>query len=206
MKYKISSFPPDVAFFLHLVVALQLEDALDDLHLGGSGLESAEGDPVVDHEPGPDDVGAAVDGAGAERHLEEVAEFVELFNSGLGLDESAVVAEDTVGADEQVVGDGVAEDLDAEGVGDDLLGLLVEVGVDEGHVVVAGDAVAEGRELLLDADHLHGFGEGVADVPEFVVGSVVGDEEALLVAGSGAADDAGAADGGLDDRNEGAQF
>jgi hypothetical protein len=43
-------------------------------------------------------------------------------------------------------------------------------------------------------------------VAEFVVGGVVGDEEALLVAGSGASDDAGAPDGGLDHRDEGAKF
>jgi hypothetical protein len=125
-------------------VALELEDAFDDLDLGGGGLQPAEGHPVVDDEASADDVGAAVDGAGAERHLEEVAEFVELLNRGLGVHESTVVADDRVGANEEVVGDGVLEDLDAEGVRDDLLGFLVEVGVDEGHVVVAADAVAEG--------------------------------------------------------------
>mgnify|MGYP007104983068 FL=1 len=41
---------------------------------------------------------------------------------------------------------------------------------------------------------------------EFVVGGVVGDEESLFVAGSGAADDAGAADCSLDDGDEGAEF
>lgn len=120
--------------------------------------------------------------------------------------ESSVVTNNAVGANQQVVGDGVLEDLDAKGVGDDLFGLLVEVGVDEGHVVVAADAVAEGGQFLFNSDDLAGLGEGVADVPEFIIRGVAGDEEALLVAGGGPADDAGASDGGLDDRDEGAEF
>ena len=78
--------------------------------------------------------------------------------------------------------------------------------MDEGHVVVAADAVAECGQFFLDSDDLDGFGEGVADVSEFVVGGVVGDEEAFLVAGGGPADDPGAADGGLYDGDEGAEF
>ena len=78
--------------------------------------------------------------------------------------------------------------------------------MDEGHVVVAADAVAEGGQFFLDPDDLDGFGEGVADVAEFVVSGVVGDKESLLVAGGGPADDPGAADGGLDHGDEGAEF
>ena len=55
---------------------------------------------------------------------------VELLEGGLGVHEPALVAEDAVSAHEQVVGHRVAEDLDFEGVSDDLFGLLVEVGVD----------------------------------------------------------------------------
>lgn len=41
---------------------------------------------------------------------------------------------------------------------------------------------------------------------QFVVSGVVGDEEALFVAGGGSSDDASASDGGLDDGDEGAKF
>lgn len=86
--------------------------------------------------------------------------------------EPAAVAEGHVGAGEDVVGDGLAEDFDAEGVGDAIRGVWsvrgwmavggwvgigkrrggglhlfrfsLEVGVDEGDVVVAADYVAEG--------------------------------------------------------------
>ena len=123
-------------------MTLQLEDALDDLHLGSCGLKTAEGDPVVDDKAGPDDVWASVNGSGAERDLKEVAELIKLFDGGLRVYESAVVADNAVSAYKEIVGDWISEDLDAKSVSDDLFGFLVEVRVDEGHVVVAGDAVA----------------------------------------------------------------
>jgi hypothetical protein len=44
--------------------------------------------------------------------------------------EAALVRERHVGAHEDVVGYGLAEDLDAEDVGDDFFGFALEVGVD----------------------------------------------------------------------------
>ena len=47
--------------------------------------------------------------------------------TGQGGDQAALVGEDAVGANEDVAGDGLAEDLDAQHVGDDLLRLAVQV-------------------------------------------------------------------------------
>lgn len=58
--------------------------------------------------------------------------------------DAALVGESHVGADQDVVGDGLAEDVDAEDVGDYFFGFALDVRVDEGDVVVADDYVAEG--------------------------------------------------------------
>lgn len=117
-----------------------------------------------------------------------------------------IVTEDAVGAHQHVVGDRVAEHLDPQRVADDLFGFFVQVGVDERHVVVAGNAVPQGRQLLLHPHHLHTLAQAVPDVPQLVVGRVVGHKETFLVSCCRSADDAGAPDGGLDDWDEGTEL
>lgn len=58
--------------------------------------------------------------------------------------EPSVVADDTIGAHQHVVGDGVAEHFDAESVCNNLFCFLVQIGMDDRHVVVAGYAVSKG--------------------------------------------------------------
>ena len=65
--------------------------------------------------------------------------------------ETALVRDCAVAPDEDVVGDGLSEDLDFEHVGDDLLCLAVDVWVHERDVVVACDDVSEGGQSLFDA-------------------------------------------------------
>lgn len=45
------------------------EDTLDDTQLGGGGVETGDGEPVVDDHARTDDRTAAVDAAGDQRHL-----------------------------------------------------------------------------------------------------------------------------------------
>jgi hypothetical protein len=99
------------------------------------------------------------------------------------MDEPAVVAQGHVGAGENVGGDGLAEDLDAQSVGDDLLGFALEVRMNEGDVVVGADNVTEGGEAFFNPLDGDGRGKGVADVGEFLVGGGGGEEEAFAVAG-----------------------
>lgn len=84
--------------------------------------------------------------------------------------EAALIGEGHVGAGEDVVGDCLPEDLDAEDVGDDFLAFALEVGVYEGDVVVGADDVAEGGEPLFYPLDLDAVGNGVAQVLEFLVG------------------------------------
>lgn len=65
--------------------------------------------------------------------------------------EGALVGDGGVGAYEDVVCDGLAEDFDFEDVGNDLFGFSVDVWVDEGDIVVAGDDVAQSTESLFNA-------------------------------------------------------
>jgi hypothetical protein len=56
--------------------------------------------------------------------------------------ESSLICDRTIAPDEDVVCDGLSEDLDFENVCDDLLCLAVNVGVDEGNIVVACNDIA----------------------------------------------------------------
>ena len=118
------------------------------------------------------------------------------------MDEASLVRDRAVRADEDVVCDGLAENLDLEYVRDDLLRLAVDVGVHERDVVVARDDVAERGEALLDSLEGNGVGEGVAEVLELLVRRRRGHEEPVAVAGGETADDARAADGGVHDGDD----
>ncbi|KAF1738575.1 hypothetical protein CRV24_000501 [Beauveria bassiana] len=184
------------------VAVAKAEDALNDGQLCGGGVEASDGQPVVDDHAGADDVAATVDGAGNEGHLEETRELILVLDARLGVNEAALIGKAHIGADEDVIGDGLAKDLDAEDVGDDLLGLTLEIRVDEGDVIVGGNDVAEGREALLDALDTHGIGQGVAQVLQLLVRRGRGHEQALAVAGGEAADDARAGNGGAHDGDD----
>jgi hypothetical protein len=114
-------------------------------------------------------------------HLEQTAQLVLVLYARLGMHEAALVRDRTITADEGVVGDGLAKDLDLEHVCDDLLCLAIDVGVHECDVVVGGDNVAESGETLLDALDGDCVWEGIAEVLEFLVGGRRGDEEAVSV-------------------------
>lgn len=80
------------------------------------------------------------------------------------MDKPPLVGDRAVRANEDVVCDRLAEDLDLEHVRDDLLCLAIDVGVHERDVVIAGDDVAERGEPLLNALEGDGFWEGIAQM------------------------------------------
>lgn len=145
LHHRILQLPTDIPRPRPLA---QPEHALQHANLRRRGVHPRNRHPIVDYHPRADEVTPPVHGAGDERHAHEARELVLVARRRLGVHEAALVREGHVGADEDVVGDGLPEDLDAEDVGDDLLRLALEVGVDEGDVVVCGDDVAEGREAL----------------------------------------------------------
>lgn len=114
-------------------------------------------------------------------HLEQTAQLVLVLYAGFGMHEAALIGDGTIAADEDVVGDGLAKDLDLEYVCDDLLCLAIDVGVHECDVVVGGDDVAESGETLLDALDGDCVREGISEVLEFLICGRRGDEEAVSV-------------------------
>lgn len=131
----------DVAGALALA---ESEDALDDAELCGGGVEARDGHPVVDDHAGADDVAASVDGAGHEGYLQQAGQLILVLDAGLGVHEAALVGQAHVAADQHVVGNGLAEDLNAQHVGDDLLRLALEIWVHQGDVVIGRNDVSEG--------------------------------------------------------------
>ena len=114
-------------------------------------------------------------------YLEQTAELVLVLYAGFGMYEAALVGDGTITADEDVVGDGLAKDLDLEHVCDDLFCFAIDIGVHECDVVVGGDDVAECRETLLDALDGDCVWEGISEVLEFLVCGPRGDEETVFV-------------------------
>lgn len=180
---------------------LELEDALHDGDLGGRGVQAAEGCPVVHHEAGADDVATAVHRTSHNGHLQQRTELLLVLDAGARVHEAALVGQRRVAAHEGVAGHCLAEDLDAERVGHDLLRLAVQVRVHERHVVVRGDAVAECRQPLLHALHDDRVRQRVADVLHLLVRGGAGQQQAALVAHGHAAHEAAAGDAGVHHRD-----
>ena len=111
------------------------------------------------------------------------------------MDDGALIGDGAVGPNEGIPSDGVPENLNPEGIGNDLLGVTVEVRVDEGDVVVGGDNVPEGGETLLNALDNNLVGKGVPEVHQLLVAGGRGHEEALPVAGGETPDNTAPADG-----------
>lgn len=147
----------------------KLEDGLDNAELGGSGIQTGDGHPVVDDHTGTDDGRTSVDGTGNERNLEKRTQLILVLDAGLGVDDTTSVAQAHVGTDKDVVGDCLSENLDTQNIGNDLLGLALQIGVDKGDVVVAANDVAECGQALLDALDLDIVGYAVAQVLQLLV-------------------------------------
>lgn len=77
--------------------------------------------------------------------------------------------------------------------------------MDQGYVVVTGNAVAEGG-VLSDSLDFNGFWKGVTYVLELGVGAGVGYQEAVFVASADSSNDSGSSDGAMDHGHVGCQF
>ncbi len=146
-------------------MGLQLKDGLDHLHLCGCGFKPAERCPIVDDQPCAYHVRASVDGPCAQWHLQQVRQLFQLLHCGLGVDQSPLVAEHAVSADQHVICNCVSENLDTQSIRYDLLSLFIQVRVNQGHIVVACHTVSERGQFFLDSDNFHSFWKTVPDVP-----------------------------------------
>ena len=121
----------------------QSEHRLHNRQLGCGGIKTSHGQPVVNDHSGANNTRTSVHRSGNKRNLEQGGQLVLVLDGGLRVNDSSLVGESHVGSDEDVIGDGLAKNFDTEDVGDDLLGLALDIRVDEGDVVIADDDVAE---------------------------------------------------------------
>ena len=94
----------------------------------------------------------------------------------------ALIRDDGVAANEDVVGDCLPEDLHLEHVRDNLFRLTIQIWMYKSNVVVACDNVSEsGKSLFysLDGDSI---GEGVSEVLEFLICCGRGYQQTVSVA------------------------
>lgn len=188
------------------VAFTQPKHALDDAELGGGGVGAQHGAPVVDDHAGADDGRAPVDAAGHERDLQQRGQLVLVLDRRLGVDDAALVGEGHVAADEDVVGDGLAEDLDAQHVRHQLLRLALQVRVHQRDVVVDADDVAQRRQPLFHPPHPHLVRQAVAQVLQLLVRRARRHEQPAPVARREPPDDACARDGAVHDGDYGREF
>lgn len=136
-----------------------------------------------------------------EGDLKQATKLVLILYARLRMHESTLVGERTVRSDKDVIRDSLAEDLDLEYIRNNLFGLAVDIWVYECNIIVARDYISQGTETFLDTLDGDGIREGVAKVLELLVCRSRWDEQAVPVARCETSDDAGAADGGVHNRD-----
>ncbi|KAJ3530863.1 hypothetical protein NMY22_g8394 [Coprinellus aureogranulatus] len=112
--------------------------------LGAYRLSTRKRRPIIHHKPRANHIRPPVHRPRHKRHLQQTTQLVLVLYTRLGMHESTLVGNRTITPNKDVIGDRLPEYFDFEHVGDDFLGFAVDVGVDEGDVVVARDYVAEG--------------------------------------------------------------
>ncbi|SRR6266403_3461010 len=113
------------------------------------------------------------------------------------MDKTTLICDCTIRADEDVVRDRLAEDLDFEGVRDDLLRFAINVWVHQRDMIVASDHVPKRRKSFFDPLKGDGVREGIPQMLQFLICRCRWYEEPVAVAGGETAYDTGAADGGV---------
>mmetsp|Transcript_3672 Transcript_3672/g.8883 ORF Transcript_3672/g.8883 Transcript_3672/m.8883 type:complete len:313 (+) Transcript_3672:44-982(+) len=161
---------------------LQLEDALDHGDLRGGGVHAGEGHPIVGDEATADHTATAVHRACHHGHLQQRGELLEVFERGVRMHQCTLIGDGGKAAHQRALGDGLTEHLDVEHVGDDFLGFLLQIRMNQRYIVVAHQHVAQCTETLLDALNAYAVRQQVADVLQLFVGGGGRYEQTLSVA------------------------
>ena len=115
------------------------------------------------------------------------------------MDKTTLICDCTIRADEDVVRDRLAEDLDLQDVRDNFFRLAINVWMHQRNMIVACNDVSKRREPFFNALEGNSVREGVPQVLQFLVRRRGRHEEPVAVARGETADDARAADGGVHD-------
>lgn len=189
-----------------LVVIVEVEDALDDCELSRCRVKTAESCPIVDNKASADDVTASVNGASCDRDLKKGGQLLLLIDRCVGVDQGTLVGQAAETADKRVLADRLSEDFDSQHISDDFLGLLINVWVHQGDVVVTHNHVAQSREFVFHALDLDFVRDAISDLEELLVCCSGGNKKAILVACSETPDDTAAGNGGLNNGDVVSEF
>lgn len=159
----------------------QPKHTLNHTQLRRRRIQPRHSKPIINHHARPHNRRPPIHTPRHKRNLQKTRELILIPDRRLGMNDPALVRERHVRAGQDVVGDGLPEHLDAERVGDYFFGFSLQVGVDQGHVVVAADYVAEGGESFFYSLDRDAVWQGVAEVLQFLVCCGCGDEEAFSV-------------------------
>jgi len=102
--------------------------------------------------------------------LQQTTQLILILNARLWMDNPTLICDGTITAHEDIIGDGLAENLDLEHVGDYLFGFPIEIWMHESDVVVAGDNIPERGEALFYPLYGDRVREGVAEMLQFLIG------------------------------------
>jgi hypothetical protein len=75
--------------------------------------------------------------------LQQTTQLILILNARLWMDDPALICDRTIATHEDIVGDGLTENLDFKHIGDYLFGFPIDIWMHEGDVVVACDDVSE---------------------------------------------------------------
>ena len=160
----------------------QLEHALDDADLVSGGVQATEADPIVGQEASTDDIATTIDRTGNQRYLQQRGEFFLLLNRCFRMNDATLIGEQRIAADENAIGDGLSKALDVQCIREDLFGFLVQIGMDERDVIVAGNDISQRRQTLFAPSQTNVVRQRIANVLQFLIGGRRGNEKAMTIA------------------------
>lgn len=149
MYLRLDNCGPELCGDIGRLRGVQLENTLHHRNLCGRGAHAAVCRPIVHCHAGAQRLATPVDCARYQRHLQKTGEFILFRNGRLWVHEAALVGQDNIRADQDVVGNRLPEHLHVQDVPNNLLRLLVQVRVHQSTVVVARNHIAQGRQTLL---------------------------------------------------------
>jgi hypothetical protein len=97
------------------------------------------------------------------------------------MNDSSSVVHDHVCSYQGILSNGSSEAIDAQCVGDDFFAFFVQVGVDQGDVVITDDTVSESGLFFFHNFDLNVLINGISDMLQFSVGNIIRDQETVLI-------------------------
>lgn len=86
-----------------------------------------------------------------KRNLQQTSKLVLVLNGAVGMNQSALVAEGTIAANQYITGDSFAKHLNLQRVGNNFLSFAVNVGMNQSNVIIARNNIAQCTKTLFNS-------------------------------------------------------